>query len=144
MGRPEMSSANSLAATVAADREWFERHPNATVRLRKETTSDFADLINQGHEVPTFMPRSFHQHTRLTGVAVINLTRLIDAKARNDLGTIRVRLRTVAVRSKKHRQLLAEELQRAVAEELISLITQTSNPGTAWQEEQHQPQRLAS
>ena len=148
MQRPKRSTANSavssLGATVAADREWFERHPSATVRLRKETTSDFSDLINQGHEVPTFIPRSFDQHTRLTGVAVINLTRLIEANTRNDSGAIRIRLRTVAVRSKKHRQLLTEELQRAVAEDLISLITQTSNPGIDTQEEKQQLQRLAS
>ena len=125
--KTETKQERSLARAIAADREWFKHHPKATVRFRPQADGEFSDLTQQGHAIPTFIPSAFNPGSPLEGVAVIDLTRLIDGDQNQGHGRIRIRLRTVAIRSKKHRENVAKELQRAVAEELITLMTGTAS-----------------
>ena len=118
----------SLVRSIAADREWFEHHPNATVRFRPQGDGEFSELTEQGHTIPTFIPSGFKSGSPLMGVAVVDLTRLTGCDQSQGPERIRVRIRTVTIRSRKHREKVAKELQRAVTEELITLTDDIGTP----------------
>jgi hypothetical protein len=134
----------SLARAIAADREWFKKHPNATVRFRAQADGEFSELTQHGHTIPTFIPSAFKPGSPLEGVAVIDLTRLIDGDQSQGQERIRIRLRTVTIRSRQHRENVAKELQRAIAKELITLISGITDSNIIRNQKNPQDELLAS
>jgi hypothetical protein len=147
MGETMQTATNpqrSLDRAIAADRKWFELHPNATVRFRPQAEGEFSELTQQGHTIPTFIPSTFKPGSPLEGVAVIDLTRLIDGDQSQGGERIRIRLRTITIRSRKHKENVAKELQKAVAQELITLITNTARIAAPFKQQELQSRPLAS
>ena len=105
--------------TLHNDRCWFDRHPNAVVRFRRQRVGEFADLHAKGDQAPVFRP-SFSSEEALTWVAVVDLFQLLrDSKAAADGTRMRLRLRTIPIRSIAERSQARQELMKAVARELL-------------------------
>ena len=115
-------SSRAMAAAVAGDRIWFERNPRAMVRLRREQPGEFEELLRDGKQPPCFIPSGFKPETRLNWVAVVHLCRLIEGHRTAEEESIRLRIKTIAARSKKNQSRITEELIEAVAAELLDLM----------------------
>ena len=104
------------------DRCWFDRHPNAVVRFRRQRVGEFADLHAKGDQAPVFRP-SFSSEEALTWVAVVDLFQLLrDSKAAADGTRMRLRLRTIPIRSTEARSQAKRELIKAVARDLLERV----------------------
>ena len=103
------------------DRLWFDKHPSAVVRFRRQHTDEFATLIDHCQEVPVFLPSfSSGEKISLTWVAVVDVFQLLqDVNARKDGTRLRLRMRTIPLRRADQRALAKKELISAVAEELL-------------------------
>jgi hypothetical protein len=114
------------------------------VRFRSQADGEFSELTQLGNTIPTFIPSALKPGSPLNGVAVIDVTRLIDGDQSQGYGRIRIRVRTVTIRSKKHRENVAQELQRAIAEELITLIAGIATNNTPLDNQRLLEESLAS
>ena len=104
------------------DRCWFDRHPNAVVRFRRQRVGEFADLHAKGDQAPVFRP-SFSSEEALTWVAVVDLFQLLrDSKAASDGTRMRLRLRTIPLRSTEARSQAKRELMKALARDLLEQV----------------------
>ena len=107
------------ANTLQNDRYWFDRHPNAVVRFRRQRIGEFESLNARGEQAPVFRP-SFSGEEALTWVAVVDLFQLLqDTNAASDGTRMRLRLRTTPIRSTAERSQARQELMKAVARELL-------------------------
>ena len=103
------------------DRIWFDQHPNAVVRFRRQHKDEFSTLQANGEEAPIFRP-SFNASstTVLTWVAVVDLFQLLQESNVSRNGTrLRLRIRTIPLYKAKHRALARKELICSVAQELL-------------------------
>lgn len=107
------------ADTLHNDRSWFDSHPGAMVRFRRQRLDEFAGLAARGEEAPVFRP-SFSNEEALTWVAVVDLLQLLkDTNAAADGTRMRLRLRTIPIRGAGARTQAKAELIKAVARELL-------------------------
>lgn len=108
-------------STVLSDRLWFNRNPYAVVRFRKERDNEFANLRTQGHEPPVFTPNLCERNNQtLTWVAVVDLLQLMkEAPFNGDGSRMRLRMRTIPLRTSKQRSSARKELIYLVAKELM-------------------------
>ena len=103
------------------DRLWFERHPLAIVRFRRQHTQEFAKLIDQNQQAPVFIP-SFCTTDRLSlsWVAVVDVFQLLqDSNTSADGTRLRLREQTIPLRRADQREMARKELIQAVARELL-------------------------
>jgi len=103
------------------DRLWFERHPLAIVRFRRQHTQEFAKLIDQNQQAPVFIP-SFCTTDRLSlsWVAVVDVFQLLqDSNTSADGTRLRLRVQTIPLRRADQRAMARKELIQAVARELL-------------------------
>ena len=103
------------------DRLWFDRHPFAIVRFRRQHAEEFARLIDQSQKPPVFVP-SFCTMDRvhLSWVAVVDVFQLLrDCNASADGTRLRLRMQTIPLRRANQRAKAREELIQAVATELL-------------------------
>lgn len=108
--------------TLHNDRRWFDRHPDAVVRFRRQRFGEFADLNARGDQAPVFRP-SFSGEEPLTWVAVVDLFQLLrDSKAAAGGTRMRLRLRTVPLRNTEARSQAKRELMKAVARDLLEQV----------------------
>ena len=103
------------------DRLWFERHPLAIVRFRRQHTQEFAKLIDQNQQAPVFIP-SFCTTDRLSlsWVAVVDVFQLLqDSNTSADGTRLRLRMQTIPLHRADQRAKAREELIQVVATELL-------------------------
>ena len=103
------------------DRLWFDRHPFAIVRFRRQYAEEFATLVDQSQQAPVFVP-SFctTDRVRLSWVAVVDVFQLLrDCNASEDGTRLRLRMQTIPLRRADQRVKAREELIQAVASELL-------------------------
>ena len=105
--------------TVIGDRMWFSRHTQARVRFRPERPGEFSPLEAAGHTVPAFIPRILSPATPLSWVAVIELTRALTTDEQADQPSLRIRLRTVPIRSRELQMRLAPLYEKAVVQDFL-------------------------
>ncbi len=112
-----------IRSVLISDRMWFDQHPQAIVRFRRQRTEEFEALHNQGLQVPAFKPSfTTTNQENLTWVAVVDLLQLLqDSVERSEKTRARLRLRTIPLRNFHQRQQAREELIHAVAKELLEL-----------------------
>lgn len=115
----------AMKRAIQGDRLWFELHPWATVRFRRERKGEFLSLEESGETIPKFTPSGFKPDAPLHWVAVVDLMRLLKEHPSPRGERLRTRVRTVALRSKKHQDLAARELTKAIAHELLTLLGHT-------------------
>ena len=107
--------------TLLSDRDWFERHPHAVVRFRRQQRHEFSALSRQGHSPPVFKPSfSTEPEEAATWVAVVDLLQLLQDPSCGDPSRLRLRMRTIPLRSAQQRQQARRELIQAVANELLN------------------------
>lgn len=106
-------------AILNDDRRWFDEHPSAVVRFRRQRPDEFAAIQAQGDEPPVFLP-SFSGDEALTWVAIVDLIQLLrDSSATADGSRLRLRLSTIPIRGAHARAQARKELIKAVATELL-------------------------
>ena len=113
-----------MVSAVKTDRIWFQNNPSAIVRFRTADRDEFAPLIATGSTPPAFHPSICKQDSPLRWVAVVDLMRLAgESNVQSEEPTLRLRLRIPAIRSLKRQKQVTNELLEAIAEELLTLIT---------------------
>ena len=107
---------------LLSDRNWFERHPQAVVRFRRQHLHEFSALSHQGHTPPIFKPGfSTKPDEAATWVAVVDLLQLLQTPGScGNPSRLRLRMRTIPLRSAQQRQQARRELIQAVANELLN------------------------
>ena len=107
--------------TLLSDRDWFERHPHAVVRFRRQHRNEFSALNRRGHSPPVFKPSfSTEPEEAATWVAVVDLLQLLQDPSCGDPSRLRLRMRTIPLRTAQQRQQARRELIQAVANELLN------------------------
>ena len=116
------------------DRLWFEKHPSAVVRFRRQRAGEFSAVKTTGVEPPIFQP-SFSNATdeTLTWVAVVDVFQLLqDCKAGLNGTRLRLRMRTIPLRRAQQRAQARKELMHAVAKELLEQTLMTDALHSGW------------
>jgi len=110
------------------DRLWFEKHPSAVVRFRRQRAGEFLAVSTHDGEPPIFRPSfSNAKDETLNWVAVVDVFQLLqDSQAGLNGTRLRIRMRTIPLRRVHERAQARQELIHAVAEELLkqSLMTE--------------------
>ena len=113
------------------DRLWFEKHPSAVVRFRRQQLGEFAPLKTYAEEPPIFRPSfSNASDEPLTWVAIVDVFQLLqDCNAGLNGTRLRLRMRTIPLHRAQQRAQARKELMHAVAKELLeqSLMTEAMN-----------------
>lgn len=105
--------------TLSDDRRWFNQHPGAVVRFRRQRVDEFAAIHARGEEAPIFRP-SFSRDEPLSWVAVVDLLQLLKDSATTAHGSrLRLRLKTIPIRGVQAHTQAKTELIKAVAKELL-------------------------
>ena len=102
-----------------SDCSWFARYPNALVRFRPQRPGDFALLEAQGCEPPAFIPQGLNPSAPLSWVAVVDVMRAIGEPCS---GSIRARIRTVPIRSRRLQGQMAELFAIAVCQDVLAQL----------------------
>ena len=105
---------------ILCDSQWFARNPQALVRFRPERHGDFGLLDLQGREAPAFIPEGLDPAAPLNWVAVVDVLRAIDLPAAAGGGSLRARIRTVPIRSRKLKAQMAEVFAIAVCRDVLA------------------------
>ena len=116
------------------DRLWFDRHPFAIVRFRKQQAEEFTRLINKSQQAPVFIP-SFCAMDRvhLSWVAVVDVFQLLqDCNASADGTRLRLRMQTIPLHRADQRVKAREELIQAVATELLDQALMAEAMSCGW------------
>jgi hypothetical protein len=122
--RTHRQRAASLEKLVESDRLWFANRPVRIVRFRPQRPGDFV-LMPPGQEPPCYVPSQLAVQTSLTWVAVVDVCRALGLPS-GDVG-LRVRMRTVPIRSRRLQTQMAEEFAIAVCRDLLDQL-QGQNP----------------
>ena len=116
------------------DRLWFDRHPFAIVRFRRQYAEEFATLVDQSQQAPVFVP-SFCTTDRmsLSWVAVVDVFQLLqDCNASADGTRLRLRMQTIPLHRADQRVKAREELIQAVASELLDQALMAEAMSCGW------------
>jgi hypothetical protein len=103
-----------------SDSAWFARYPEAVVRFRPERPGDFALLSMQGEEPPVYVPAGLDPAAPLGWVAVVDVLRAIGLPTAD--GSMRCRIRTVAIRSRTLQAQMAELFAIAVCRDVLGQL----------------------
>lgn len=123
---PGLVSAHRRRLRVArvlqlSDEAWFARRTDAMVRFRPERPGDFGLLGLQGMEPPVFIPDGLDPAAPLIWVAVVDVFRAIALPVSLADGSIRARVRTVPIRSRRLQADMAELFAIAVCRDLLAM-----------------------
>ncbi len=110
---------SSLVRLVESDRLWFASRPTYMVRFRPRRPGDFG-LMPPDVEPPTFVPHHLAPNAPLTWVAVVDLFRALGLPSGD--GALRVRMRTVPIRSRRLQAQMAEVFAIAVCQDLLDQL----------------------
>jgi len=110
------------AAAVIDDRLWFQRHPKALIRFRPIRRAEFAPLERLGQVPPSFVPEALRGKSKLTWVAVVDLTRSLREADEDPALSLRVRLLTVPLRTKAMQRAWAPAYLKAVLSDLLQQL----------------------
>lgn len=105
---------------ILRDSQWFARNPQALVRFRPERHGDFGLLGLQGREAPAFIPEELDPAAPLNWVAVVDVLRAIDLPPAAGGGSLRARIRTVPIRSRKLKAQMAEVFAITVCRNVLA------------------------
>jgi len=105
---------------VFSDSRWFRRHAQALVRFRPERPGDFALLGFQGQEPPVYVPEVLDLGAPLNWVAVVDVLRAAGLSTPSGGGSLRARIRTVPIRSKRMQAQMAEMFAIAVCRDVLA------------------------
>jgi hypothetical protein len=89
------------------------------VRFRPQRPREF-DLIPPDVEPPAFVPAQLDPDAPLTWVAVVDLCRALGLPSGD--GALRVRMRTVPIRSRRLQARMSEEFAIAVCRDLLDQL----------------------
>jgi hypothetical protein len=117
--RQHQARALSMRVLVDGDRRWFASRPECMVRFRPQRSGDFG-LIPSGAQPPSFVPPQLDPDAPLTWVAVVDLWRALGLPSED--GGLRVRMRTVPIRSRRLQAQMAEEFAIAVCRDLLDQL----------------------
>jgi hypothetical protein len=112
-------ASKAAAAAVASDRRWFYRHPEALIRFRPIRRGEFAALERLDEVPPAYVPGPLRGRHSLTWVAVVDLTRCLREQIEDPELSLRVRLATVPLRSKKLQSTWAPVYINAILRDLL-------------------------
>jgi len=115
--RHRLSAARQV---VLSDGLWFRRHGQALVRFRQERPGDFALLSLQGKVPPAYVPAGLDPAAPLSWVAVVDVLRATGLPAPVGGGSLRARIRTVPIRSKRVQAQMAEVFAIAVCRDVLA------------------------
>jgi len=105
---------------VLSDSRWFRCNAQAMVRFRPKRPGDFALLSLQGQELPVFVPRGLDPDAPLSWVAVVDVLRATGLPAPIGGGSLRTRIRTVPIRSRRLQAQMAEVFAIAVCRDVLA------------------------
>lgn len=105
---------------VLSDSSWFRCHGQALVRFRPERPGDFALLSLQGQEPPAYVPAGLDPEGPLTWVAVVDVLRATGLSVPEGGGSLRTRIRTVPIRSRRLQAEMAELFAIAVCCDVLA------------------------
>jgi len=120
--RARLSQLRSLRQ---ADSDWFRRNPGRIVRFRPERKADFASL-SPSEALPTFIPHQLDVVGPLGWVAVVDVFRAIGIPVES--GSLRSRVRTLPIRSRRLQLCLEDEFAIAVCQEVLNQLHSTDIP----------------
>ena len=110
----------SARQVVLSDSRWFFLHAQAMVRFRPQRPGDFALLRLQGHEPPVYVPAELDSAAPLSWVAVVDVLRATGLPAPSGGGSLRARIRTVPIRSRRLQAEMAEVFAIAVCRDVLA------------------------
>lgn len=110
---------DQASAVLLADRAWFSTHPQVRVRFRPECPGEFSLLEAAGNTVPFYAPPEFSPLIPLSWVAVVELTRLLGMEDQTNASSLRIRFRTVPIRSRAMQQRLAPAYEEVVVHDVL-------------------------
>ena len=110
---------DQISAVALDDRAWFVHNPRERVRFRPERHGEFAPVEREGYVVPAFTPPQFSTSVPLSWVAVVELTRLLAIDDMPMASSMRIRFRTVPVRSRAMQQRLAPIYEDVVVHDFL-------------------------
>jgi hypothetical protein len=102
-----------------SDSSWFARYPQALVRFRPQRPGDFTLLEAQDCEPPAFIPQGLNPSATLSWVAVVDVMRAIGEPCS---GSIRARIRTLPIRSRRLQGQMAELFAIAVCQDVLAQL----------------------
>jgi len=105
---------------LTSDAWWFVSRPHALVRFRPERSGDFALLNLHGQEPPVYVPLGLDPGAPLSWVAVVDVLRATGLPAPLGGGSLRARIRTVPIRSKRLQAEMAEMFAIAVCRDVLA------------------------
>jgi hypothetical protein len=115
--RLRLSAARQL---LLSDSAWFQRHPQALVRFRPQRAGDFDLLALQGLSPPVYVPQQLDPTLPLGWVAVVEVMRAIGLPPVD--GSLRCRIRTVPIRSRRLQAEMAELFAIAVCRDVLAQL----------------------
>ena len=115
-----MAASDLVTELCHEDREWFARHPRALVRFRPSRDHENDALSATGLSRPTFVPTGLHASELPTWVAVVELSRALGLPDVSDGVSVRIRVYTVPIRSRKLKMQLAPMFVRAVVDDFLA------------------------
>ncbi len=117
----------ALRAAIVDDRNWFNQHPKEIVRFRPAKTQEFEQFERLAELPPTFIPSGYSETAPRDWVAVVEMMRMTGAGHGPLERSLRLRVCTVALRSKINQAKAAAELIERISHELLELADQESN-----------------
>lgn len=112
---------------VLSDSRWFGLHAQALVRFRPEQPGDFALLSLQGQEPPAYVPSGLDPAAPLSWVAVVDVLRATGLPAPEGGGSLRARIRTVPIRSRRLQAQMAEVFAIAVCRDVLAELQRATH-----------------
>jgi len=112
--RQQRRQVTALTRLLESDRAWFDRNPQSMVRFRPERPGDFGLLRLQGEQPPVYVPAALDPTAPQAWVAVVEVMRAI--------GSLRWRIRTVPMRSRRLQAEMAEVFAIAVCRDVLALL----------------------
>ncbi len=116
----------AMQKSIADDRSWFDHHPEALVRFRPAQDNEFDIFETLGEVPPRFIPSGCSEAIPQNWVAVVELMRVAGATNESNEGSLRLRICTVAIRSKSYQAKATKELIQRITSELVALTSNNS------------------
>jgi len=96
------------------------------VRFRPAKTGDFALLLDQSKVPPAYVPPGLDASVPMTWVAVVDMLRATGLPSPPDGGSLRTRIRTVPIRSRRLQAEMAEVFAIAVCRDVLAQLQQAA------------------
>ncbi len=118
--RQQRRQVTALTRLLESDRAWFDRNPQSMVCFRPERPGDFGLLRLQGEQPPVCVPAALDPNAPQSWVAVVEVMRAIGLPTVE--GSLRCRIRTVPIRSRRLQAEMAELFAIAVCRDVLAQL----------------------